>query len=134
MSYKSRSRLFGIPVLHISRGVDPKTGKVPTAFGVIAIGRVAVGGIAVGGAAMGVLAIGGVSFGVMGLGVVAVGVLAGIGGIALSLWFALGGLAVGFYAAGAWVIDAGFLGAEAERLNFIKILDTLLSEGDDGGP
>jgi hypothetical protein len=41
--YKSEAELFGLPLVHIARGIDPKTGAPRVAKGIIAIGNIAVG-------------------------------------------------------------------------------------------
>ena len=63
--YKSEAEMFGLPLIHIATGLDPKTGKKRVAKGIIAIGDVAIGGVAVGGVAMGGLALGGMSVAVL---------------------------------------------------------------------
>src|SRR5512139_3330034 len=49
--YKSQAELFGLPLIHIAQGIDPKTGAPRVAKGIIAIGNIAVGVIALGGLA-----------------------------------------------------------------------------------
>ena len=85
--YRTKLELFGWPLVHITRGYNPLTGKQRVSKGVIAIGDIAIGGLAFGG-----LAIGGIAFGGMGVGVIALGGLA-VGG------FAAGGIAFGLAAA-----------------------------------
>ena len=85
--YRTKLELFGWPLVHITRGYNPLTGKQRVSKGVIAIGDIAIGGLAFGG-----LAIGGIAFGGMGVGVIALGGLA-VGG------FASGGIAFGLAAA-----------------------------------
>jgi serine/threonine protein kinase len=63
--YKSKTTIFGLPLVHTATGIDPATGKKRVAKGIIAIGDVAVGVVAFGGLAMGGLALGGVTFGVI---------------------------------------------------------------------
>ncbi len=79
--WASKQRLFGLPVIHVATGYDPLTGRIRIAKGIIAIGNVAVGGVAVGGVSLGAIAIGGVTAGITSL-----------GGIALALWMAFGGV------------------------------------------
>ncbi len=90
--YKSKTQLWGMPLVHICNGMDPTTGRVRTAKGIIAIGDKAKGVIALGGAATGVFAFGGVALGVFALGGTAIGLFS-FGGLALALIFATGGLA-----------------------------------------
>jgi len=104
--WRSKTTLFGWPLVHIAHGVDPETGRMRIARGVIAIGNAAIGGLAMGGAAaggiaiggMGIVSLGGCAVGGLALGGMAVGGVA-IGGMAVGL-IALGGMAVGYYAAG----------------------------------
>ncbi|HJN08746.1 MAG TPA: serine/threonine-protein kinase [Pirellulaceae bacterium] len=133
MSYefKSKTHLFGWPLLHIAFGRDLRTGKIlrakgiiaigDIAYGVVAIGSYAVGGIAIGGGAVGglafgggavgSLAIGGCALGLFSFGGIAMGLLLAIGGLALGLGFSYGGLALGTVAKGpvalGWYADAG---------------------------
>lgn len=111
--YKSKATLFGIPLVHVATGIDPKTGKKRVAKGIIALGDVAVGVFAAGGTAFGGVTFGGMSFGLLSLGGLAVGLLAAIGGLAVGGFafggvaiggVAVGGVAVGYYAfgGGAW--------------------------------
>ncbi|HYE95837.1 MAG TPA: zinc ribbon domain-containing protein [Rubricoccaceae bacterium] len=102
--YKSKAHVFGWPLLHVTKGVDPATGRPRVARGVIAVGDVAVGALAVGGLAVGLfalggmglgfVAIGGMALGSYALGGIAVGVNWAIGGMAFSLGYAIGGLAL----------------------------------------
>jgi len=115
--YKSEAQMFGLPLIHIATGLDPKTGKKRIAKGIIAIGDVAIGGIAVGGFAMGGLTLGGMSVGAVSIGGMAIGVLMALGGMAVG-YAAIGGFAVGVYAIGggalgAYVISAGQVDPEA---------------------
>src|SRR6266545_6250979 len=51
--YKSELELFGLPLIHIAQGIDPKTGARRIAKGILAIGDIAVGVVALGGMAFG---------------------------------------------------------------------------------
>lgn len=107
--YQSKRTLWGLPLLHVTAGRDPATGKRRHARGVFAFGEIATGVFAFGGIARGLfacggLAMGGVTFGGLGLGLIsfgglAVALLLGIGGLAVGP-LALGGVAVGWYAVG----------------------------------
>lgn len=112
--YVSNVRLFGWPLVHITRGKCPETGKRIIARGFIAIGRVAVGGVAVGQASFGVVAVGQLAVGLLfGLGQAATGVLC-IGQLAIGLLFGLGqfvtgAVAIGQIGLGIYVLaQAGF--------------------------
>jgi tRNA A-37 threonylcarbamoyl transferase component Bud32/MFS family permease len=102
--YKSKTTIFGVPLVHIATGIDPATGKKRVAKGIIAIGDVAVGVIAMGGIAMGGFTLGGVSFGVFSLGGLALGLVLASGGCAVAGVFAFGGLAVGGIALGGMAV------------------------------
>src|SRR5438045_1437214 len=47
--YRSRATLFGLPLVHIAFGFDPRTGRKRIARGILAIGDTAVGVVACGG-------------------------------------------------------------------------------------
>jgi hypothetical protein len=122
--YKSKTELFGLPLVHIAASNSRQlTGRLTVAKGIIAIGDVAIGvlamgglaigGIAFGGVGVGVLALGGMSLGLIAFGGIAVGILLALGGIALSTFAALGGLALAPYAISS-------LGASPELLRIIE--------------
>lgn len=94
--YKSKTALFGMPLVHINLGQGFPLCK---AKGVIAIGNYARGLVAIGGLAVGLLAIGGVSLGLIALGGFVVGLLA-LGGIAVGA-VALGAIAFGVVTIGS---------------------------------
>lgn len=106
--YKSERTWFGLPLVHIAFGVDPRTGKKRHAKGIVAIGDAATGVVAIGGAAYGgfcfggfaagVFAFGGLSLGLFALGGLAAGIVAW-GGVGIGA-IALGGLALGGYCYG----------------------------------
>ncbi len=102
--YRSKTELFGWPLIHVATGIDPKTGRKRIAKGIIAIGDVAVGGIAIGGAAIGVFASGGAAVGLFSFGGAAVGILVAIGGAAAGLGFSCGGFALGSVAMGGLAV------------------------------
>jgi predicted Ser/Thr protein kinase len=131
--YRSKTEVFGWPLLHVATGIDPKTGRKRVAKGIIAIGDVAMGGIAIGGAAIGVFASGGAAVGIFTFGGAAVGLLVAIGGAASGLGFscggaaigtiAMGGLAVGYFAYGGTAIAVhglSGLGADPAAVNFFE--------------
>jgi hypothetical protein len=102
--YKSKAEVFGLPLIHVAGGVNPRTGLPRVAKGIIAVGNFAIGVIAIGGIALGGLTIAGIglgifvfagiAFGIFAVGGIAVGVLLAIGGIAISIGYACGGLAI----------------------------------------
>lgn len=107
--YRSKTELLGLPLLHVSMGYDPATGKQREARGIVAVGGRATGVIAIGGFAKGIIAYGGIAIGVVAIGGIGLGVfcLGGLvmamalawGGVALAP-LAFGGLAIGYYACG----------------------------------
>jgi len=97
--YKSKRTLLGLPLVHVTRGIDPATGQKRTARGFFAFGDKAVGVVAFGGYARGLFACGGMSVGVVAIGGMAVGLVCW-GGLALAWLLAYGGIAAGFFAAG----------------------------------
>jgi hypothetical protein len=98
--FVSHERLFGLPMIHYTRGPCPETGKRVTARGVFAFGRVAVGVVAFGQAAFGLIAFGQLALGVVfGLGQASTGVVA-IGQLAIGLAFGLGQFTTGYVSVG----------------------------------
>jgi eukaryotic-like serine/threonine-protein kinase len=126
--FRSRTTIFGIPLLHIAYGFDPKTGRKRVAKGIFAFGEIAIGGFACGGMAMGGICLGGMSFGLLSIAGLAIGLVGAIGGVAIGsvAWgglslggVAMGGLAVGYYAYGGdgWAVH-GMLGMRRDELAF----------------
>jgi len=111
VDYRSKTTLFGLPLVHIADGVDPETGRVRVARGIIAIGSeahgvIAIGGMAIGAIALGGLAIGGLTIGGLGMGLwafagCAMGLIGAWGGVAVGP-ISMGGAAIGYYAKGGW--------------------------------
>ena len=108
--YRSKATLFGLPWLHITSGINPRTGRRQMACGIIAIGDQAKGVVAFGGVAIGVFAFGGVGVGVVSFSGLALGLIS-IGGFAAGLAVAYGGLALAPFAMGGlaagWVAAGG---------------------------
>lgn len=122
--YKSEAELFGLPLVHIARGIDPQTGMPRVAIGIIAVGNIAIGGLALGGVAMGGITLGGMSFGVLSLGGISIGLLAALGGMALGGLFAVGGLAVSLmYAIGGLALAPHYLGGNGMDPDFFRQLE-----------
>ena len=111
--YRSQWSLFGLPLVHVAKGIDRRTGKRRVARGIIAIGDFAVGLIAMGGVAYGGLALGGLAAGLVTLGGISCGLVAAAGGAALGFGVSLGGLAVGTVAVGGLTIGGWALGGVA---------------------
>jgi hypothetical protein len=119
--YRSKTMLFGLPLLHIATGTDPVTGRRRVAKGIIAMGDIARGVLAFGGMSMGIVAFGGCAIGVVSIGGLAMGV-ASLGGLALSLLFAYGGfavapIAVGGFAFGYYATGGAAFGVHAHGGN-----------------
>ncbi len=117
--YRTKTALFGWPLLHVAIGVDPATGLKRNAKGIIALGCRPIGVIAFGDVAVGVIACGIFGYGLVSISVVAVGVVA-LGSVATGLWLAMGGVALapiaiggaafGYYANGAMVFAKHAIG------------------------
>jgi hypothetical protein len=119
--YRSEREFLGLPLVHIvsGRGVDPATGGIRVAKGIIAVGPIAVGVLALGGLSFGVLSFGGLAVGLIALGGGAVGALLALGGMAIGL-VAIGGGAIGYYALGGGVLGVHALGGNAQDPNAIE--------------
>ena len=117
--YRSKTTLFGLPLLHMAIGVNPATGRQRSAKGIIALGSAPRGVIAFGDVAVGVVACGIVSFGVVSISVVAVGVVA-LGSAAVGLLFAVGGVAMAPVAMGGAVFGYYASGAVAAGMHAIS--------------
>lgn len=114
--YKSKRTLCGLPLVHIVMGpaIDPTTGKLRIAKGIIAIGGIAMGWLALGGLSIGLIAFGGAAFGLLAAaGGVAIGAGLSIGGLAIGT-IALGGCAIGYYAIGGGAFGIHALGGNAQ--------------------
>lgn len=103
VDYKSKTTIWGFPLVHVATGFDPATGRQRIATGIIAIGGLARGVIAFGGIACGVLSFGGLSVGGIAYGGLAIG-LTCFGGLAAALLVALGGLAIAPIALGGCAV------------------------------
>ena len=116
--FRSHTVIFGLPLLHFTRGICPETGKRVVAKGIVAIGRIAVGGIAIGQAAAGLIAIGQASLGILlalgqaGLGLTAIGQLS-VGGYFAAGQLAIGETAIGQLAIGKYILAQIGFGSHA---------------------
>ena len=123
--YKSEAELFGLPLIHITRGFDPQTGAPRVARGIIAIGNIAIGVFAMGGIALGGITIGGASVGVFALGGLALGGVT-LGGLSIGLLLAVGGLAISpAYAMGGLALAPNYLGGNGTDPEFLRLLERL---------
>lgn len=96
--YKSRTTLFGLPLVHVNIGL----GRV--AKGVFAFGLVSVGIVSFGLVSLGLLAWGMIALGLASLGAVSAGVIVALGGVAISAMIAFGGCAVGCFSFGGCAV------------------------------
>ena len=116
VNYRSKAMLFGLPLLHVTSGIDPETGRQRVAKGIIAIGDRAKGVVAFGGLAMGGFAVGGVAIGVFAFGGCALGLIS-FGGLAVALLAALGGGAIAPIAIGGGAMGLLAFGGNAVGLH-----------------
>jgi len=97
--WKSKTAIYGLPLIHIAIGRNKETGKLLVAKGIIAIGQFAIGLITVAQFGIGFL----FGFGQFVAGAIAVGQFAG--GISFGLGqFATGAVAIGQLAFGEYVL------------------------------
>lgn len=133
--YKSQRTLFGWPLVHVTSGINPQTGQIRRARGIIAVGAHATGVLALGGQAYGVVAVGGVAIGALAIGGLSAGIVS-YGGLAIALILAyggaacapiaVGGLAMGYLAKGGQaigiqIIDSSHHGTETIRQLFARL-------------
>ncbi|MDD4899509.1 MAG: hypothetical protein PHT31_01845 [Candidatus Omnitrophica bacterium] len=93
-AWRSKTEVFGWPLVHIAIGRDRETGKFLVAKGIIAIGQFAIGIVAIGQFAVGLI---------FGLAQFAVGMFA-VAQIAVGFVFGIGQFATGIIAIGQFVI------------------------------
>ena len=120
--YRSQREFLGLPLVHIVPGrgfLDPTTGKIRVAKGIIAIGPIAIGGVALGGLSFGVLSFGGLALGLVAFGGAAVGALLALGGLAIG-FVAMGGGAIGYYALGGGAVGVHALGGNTQDPNMME--------------
>lgn len=121
MNYKTKLKIFGLPIIHIATGNIEENGRykrnvakgwiaigdisfgVLFSFGTIAFGGIALGGFGVGlltfaGVAAGGFAWGGFAVGILACGGGAIGLLSASGGLAIAYEYAQGGLAIAKHA------------------------------------
>ena len=98
--FTSHKQIFGLPLIHYTRGKCPETGRRIVAKGIIAIGRFAVGFLAIGHASAGLIAFGQLALGLLlGLGQLSTGAGA-IGQLAFGAAIGIGQIATGYVAIG----------------------------------
>ncbi len=104
--FKSHWKMGVLPLVHITIGINPETGKRLWAKGVIAIGRKSLGVIAIGQVSAGIIAISHLSIGVISIGQLAIGLVLAMGQVSVAGLFSAGQVAVGAIAIGQ--ITAGY--------------------------
>lgn len=98
--FTSHRRVFGVPLLHFTRGKCPETGRRVVAKGIVAVGRFAVGVVAVGQAAAGFVAVGQLALSpLLGIGQASTGIIA-VGQLAIAAVFGIGQAAASYAALG----------------------------------
>ena len=119
--YRSKATMFGLPVVHIVLGpaLDPASGQLRIAKGIIAIGGIAVGLLSMGGVSFGLISLGGLALGLAAIGGCAIGLFLAIGGLAIGL-IAIGGAAFGYYALGGGCWGVENLGGGNPVLGFLS--------------
>ncbi len=129
--YKSKRKLFGLPLIHIHYGYGLRVAKGIIAIGnisigVLSIGGLSFGGICLGGLALGLLALAGCAVGLFAFGGLAIGVMA-IGGFALGV-YTFGGLSIASQiAVGGSASARTAIGASASGEHVLKITESISS-------
>lgn len=118
--FVSDARILGLPLVHIAYGRSPETGNIPTAKGIVAIGRKACGVIAIGQGAVGVVALGQAAFGVFAVGQLAVGTLFGLGQVTTGV-VAIGQIAIGVFGLGQIAIGSWSYGQVQVGQNLLDL-------------
>jgi hypothetical protein len=98
--YRSNTILFGLPLVHFTRGKCPETGRRIVAKGIFAFGRMAVGVVAVGQASAGLVALGQAGIGLLFCLAQASAGLIAFGQLAIGVHFGAGQIATGTTAIG----------------------------------
>ena len=119
--FRTNQTIFGIPWVHVARGIDPATGQLRVAKGVVAVGPIAKGVVACGFEAYGVFPTGVVAVGLVPVGFFALGLFTS-GMISLG-WQSSGLLSVGKFASGLVAVGGqttGMISAGQEPAGLIK--------------
>lgn len=107
IEYKSKAKLFGLPVVHINIGSGMHTAK-----GIIAIGTPAFGFISIGAFSLGLISLGALSAGLVSLRALSLGLLLSFGGLSIGA-ISFGGLSVGIIAVGGFAAGVYSVGGFA---------------------
>lgn len=105
--FKSKTKIKGVPLVHINIGYGLKKAK-----GIVAIGNIAEGVVAIGVISMGIISFGALSFGLLALGGLSLGLLFSAGGLAVGA-VAIGGLAIGLFSVGGCAVGIYAIGGGA---------------------
>ena len=97
--FTSHQHYFGYPLVHITKGICPETGRHKTAKGIIAIGKFATGAVAIGQFAAGFIALGQIACGLLAIGQVCLGLFV-LAQVAIALLVGIGQVATGIIAIG----------------------------------
>lgn len=114
--YKSKTTLFGVPLVHVNIGL----GRV--AKGIFSFGLVSVGVVSAGLVSVGALAFGTVALGLVSLGAISLGLLIALGAVAIGGFIALGGVAIGCFGMGGCSIGLFACGGYANG-RFVAVGD-----------
>lgn len=98
--FTSKMKIGNFPLIHITCGICPETGKRLWAKGVIAIGRKAIG----------VIAIGQLSIGIIAIGQLSIALIFGLAQLSIAGFFSIGQAAAGAIAIGQFSIGYYSLG------------------------
>lgn len=110
--YKSKTKLFGIPLVHIK--INRRGGKPCVAKGIISIGTISIGVLSIGAIPLGFICIGGAAAGIISFGGLAIGLLLAMGGFSFGT-MAVGGFAVGLGAVGGFAVGKIAIGGFARE-------------------
>ncbi|WP_257533097.1 helix-turn-helix domain-containing protein [Irregularibacter muris] len=102
--YSSKTKIMGLPLVHINIGYGRRKAK-----GIVAIGNIAKGLLSIGGLSIGIFSIGGLSLGLFTLAGLSLGLLLAVGGIAMGA-ISIGGLSIGIFAVGGFALGIYSIG------------------------
>ena len=115
--YRSETKLFGLPLVHIALGRG--SGQIRVAKGIIAIGDIALGFISLGGVSFGLISLGGAAVGLAAAGGCVIGAGVAVGGAAVG-YLAVGGAALGYYVLGGGCFGVEHLGGGNQILGSLN--------------
>ncbi|MDQ2086466.1 hypothetical protein RBH29_08495 [Herbivorax sp. ANBcel31] len=117
--YKSKMRIFGIPLMHIcgSNKINDFSGNI--AKGIIAIAPISFGFLSFGAISLGAISFGAVSFGLLAAGAVSIGLLLAFGAVAIDLG-AIGTVAIGYISRGVMNVEHTAIGEQVTGVNILE--------------